>query len=95
MPIRYDPLFGDPNIVKFSCQRPDGSCEIVCNQRFAQSIMDLLNAVPIPCGLDPEQPTVGQCAIIMTSSMADAREVKNLLKNWMIHNHVGDLDSIK
>ncbi len=94
MPIPYEAVFDDPNVVKYIGENADGSSEIVCTQRFAQSIMDRLNAVPIPCGLNPDQPTVGQCAIIMVSSMANASKVKNVLKRWMIDNHVGDLESL-
>ena len=79
MTVLYDSVFNAPYIVRYNRQNADGTSEIACSQRFT---------------LNPEQPTVDQYPIIIVSSMADVRQVKDVPKRWVIDQHVGNLESV-
>ncbi|HAH47937.1 MAG TPA: hypothetical protein DCM07_24400 [Planctomycetaceae bacterium] len=94
MTQNLDQIFEASNIVKYNGVRSDGCCEIICSKRFAQSILDALNRNMIPCGLDPDEPIIGDSAIIITSTMINPAIIKENLTQWMVRNHVGNIETV-
>ncbi len=72
-----------------------GRPEIVCPDRYAESIIAHLKQNRIPCGRDMQRPGVGGYANIITTTVESVARVKAVLKVWMIQNHTGDLASVK
>ena len=91
--IDTEGVFDQSNSVRFNEVRSDGTSEITCNQCYARSIIEALKAATIVSGLDPEAPAVGDYAVIITSTMAKPQAVKEALREWMLNNHVGNIDT--
>ena len=85
----------DLDVVRFAGTRADGASEIIANKRFVDSIVQRLSHDMVPAREETQNDGSAPYAVVVTSSFADSRRVKESLRAWMLENRVGDLASLR